>query len=112
MEKNLKDPIDASDAKTVDVVDARDVGDAQDVIDSADIEALRSEILHLRDSVAGAATHEAVLDDRVRELEQQVEELAVAIERLSRLTSSPAVRALLAATRPARHYLERRHARS
>ena len=98
MDENPSEPIDA----TV----------TRDVVDSGDIEALRFEILRLRDAVAGAATHEAILDDRVRELEQQVEELAAEIGRLSRLTSNPAVRALLAATRPARHYLERRRARS
>jgi hypothetical protein len=89
-----------------------DAAVTRDVVDSGDIEALRFEILRLRDAVAGAATHEAILDDRVRELEQQVEELAEEIGRLSRLTSNPAVRALLAATRPARHYLERRRSRS
>ena len=98
MDENPSEPIDA----TV----------TRDVVDSADMEALRFEILRLRDAVAGAATHEAILDDRVRELEQQVEELAAEIGRLSRLTSNPAVRALLAATRPARHYFERRRARS
>ena len=98
MDENLEEPIDAAVTR--------------DVVDSGDIEALRLEILRLRDAVAGAATHEAILDDRVRELEQQVEELAAEIGRLSRLTSNPAVRALLAATRPARHYLERRRARS
>jgi hypothetical protein len=89
-----------------------DAAVTRDLVDSGDIKALRFEILRLRDAVAGAATHEAILDDRVRELEQQVEELAAEIGRLSRLTSNPAVRALLAATRPARHYLERRRARS
>lgn len=83
-----------------DSIEVADTGTA-DVIDSDDIEALRFEILRLRDAIAGAATHEAVLDDRVKELEMYVENIA-------RLTSNPAVRALLAVTRPARRYLERR----
>jgi predicted RNase H-like nuclease (RuvC/YqgF family) len=100
VEENSKSSVDAASVR------------APDVVDSEDIAALRSEILRLRDAVAGAATHEAILDDRVEELESQVEELADELEKLSRLTSHPAVRALMAVTRPVRRYLERRRAGS
>ena len=93
MEENPKDSIELANAT------------AADAVDSDDIEALRSEILRLRDAVEGAASHEAILDDRVSELELYVENIA-------RLTSNPVVRALLAVTRPARRYRERRRTRS
>lgn len=79
-----------------------------DVIDSDDNDALRVEILALRDSLAAAGGREEVLEDRVEELEQQVEELARMLEKLERVTANPAVRALITITRPVRHRLERR----
>jgi hypothetical protein len=85
---------------------------ARDVIDSDDRDELRAEILRCRDAVSGGAGREEVLEDRVVELEQQVEELAAEIEKLSRITTNPAVRAVIAVTRPARRFVERRRTTS
>lgn len=77
-------------------------------IDSDDPGVLRAEILRLRDAVTGGSAREEVLEDRVRGLESQVEEMAAEIAKLARLTSNPAVRAALTVTRPVRRFLERR----
>jgi hypothetical protein len=98
------DPVERNRPGSIDTPDP----DTDDVLDTDDADALRIEILRLRDLVAGASAREEVLDDRVAELEAQVEELAAEIEKLARVTANPAVRALLAVTRPARRYLERR----
>ena len=78
-----------------------------DVVDHRDPDELRAEILRLRDESAGAAARNEVLEDRVRELEEQVEALAAEIEKLARLTDNPAVRALITVTRPLRRWADR-----
>ena len=83
-----------------------------DVVDSGDVEALRAEILRLRDEVEGARSRTEILDDRVAELEEQVEELAAGLERYQALTNKPAVRAVIAVTRPFRRFLAGRRTTS
>ena len=93
-------------------MDDRPANRAPDVIDSDDPDLLRSEILRLRDELAGADSRNDVLDDRIAQLEKQVEELAAGLERYQALTAHPAVRAVLSATRPFRRLLADRRATS
>lgn len=75
--------------------------DGPDPIDGGDPTHLRREILRLRDLVLGEQARTEVLDDRVGELESQVEELARVNQQLhTELARNPVTRTLRAIAAP------------
>ena len=71
-----------------------------DPIDSADITALRHEILRLRDVAIGEVAQREVLTDRIAELERELHQLGAANEHLqAELARSPEMRMISAIRR-------------
>ncbi|MDE0268854.1 MAG: hypothetical protein OXI96_07455 [Acidimicrobiaceae bacterium] len=64
----------------------------EDPINSDSLEVLRHEVLRLRDHLIGLAPRNEILEDRIQELENQLEEQAIIVNEYDRLVRSVIVR--------------------